>query len=245
MVRVAAASTLVLGVGTVAGGSLHALWQVRRMRDRGRLVRALEHQDLVPGRDPTRRLVVIGDSAAAGHGLEHAEQAYSHLVAAHLTARDGRATSITNVAADGATIRDVLEHQLGAVFDADVVVIGVGVNDAIRRRPPLRIQREMQILLRRVQARATPSARSLLLTAADLSSAPGLPQQLRTPLGWLCRRTARIQAQVAASLGWAVLPLPREVLPFEVFGDDGFHPGVEGHRRLAEEIARVLTAPRN
>ncbi len=198
---------------------------------------------MVPGVDPARQLAVIGDSAAAGHGLPHARDAYSGLVAEGLTARDGRTTRVLNVAVDGATIREVLQRQLHAVVDAEVVLIGVGVNDAIRRRPAARLRREMQVLLRRVHARAADGAQVVLISAPDLSIAPGLPGQLRAPLGWLCRRTARIQAEVAGPWGVEVLPLARDVLPPEVFGDDGFHPGPVGHRRLADGILRRLEGP--
>lgn len=215
------------------------------MRAQGREVPPLDHDTVLPGSEPARRLVVIGDSAAAGHGLADATQAYAWLVATELSRGDGRATQIVNVAVDGATIGDALAQQRDAARDAEVVVVSIGVNDAIRRHRPASVRAGMGELLTGIRGLAAPDARVVLIAAPDLSVAPGLPRPLCLPLGVLCRTVARVQEEVAVELGVPVIRLPRNVLPPEVFGDDGFHPGTVGHEILADALLEHLGAGRS
>ncbi len=239
----AVTSTVVVGVGALTASSLRAAAHVRDMRARGREVPPLDHDLELAGEAPLRRIAVVGDSAAAGHGLPDAEDAWARQIARALHATDGRATELRNAAVDGADIPCVLATQVHVLEDAEVVLINVGVNDAIRRHGPRRIARDLDRLLTEVHRRADPEVYVLLLTAPDLSVAPGLPAILAPPLALLCRMTARVQRRVAAAHGVDTIAMPRQVLPPEVFGDDGFHPGVIGHRRMAAALIERLTAP--
>ena len=40
--------------------------------------------------------------------------------------------------------------------------------------------------------------------------------------------------------GVPVVAIPRRDLPPEVFGEDGFHPGVLGHERMAASVLALL-----
>jgi lysophospholipase L1-like esterase len=236
-------SLLLLGAGLLVGSTWRAASQVREMRARGREVKPLVHDIRIPGADPVRRLAVIGDSAAAGHGLPDADLAFARLVARELTRQDGRTTTVINVAVDGATTSDVLDQQLEAVCDAEVVVVSVGVNDSIRRHRLSRIERDLRALISGIRERAAPDAVTVLLSTPDLAVAPGLPTILCPPLGVMCRATARVQRRVAQEFGIPILELPRATLTPDVFGDDGFHPGAVGHARLAEGILDRLAQP--
>jgi lysophospholipase L1-like esterase len=231
---------LVVGAWLVAA---RAVTRVRRLRRDGSRVAALTHDIDLPGRFPPRWLVVLGDSAAAGHGLPGPDDALPRLVGRGLVAADGRATAVRSVAVDGAWTAGVLEHQVDAVGGADVVVIGVGVNDAVR--PHHRVDEvagATRALLTRVLA-ASPTAAVVLLTCPDLSAAPGLPVVLRPALGWRCRAIAAAQAEVAAEFGVPVVGAGREDVTPEMFGADGFHPGPAANRAVAERIVAALTAP--
>ncbi len=220
---------------------LHAAWGVRRMRLRAAHVPALEHAIDLPGRFPPRLLVMLGDSAAAGHGLSGPDVAVPRLVGRALVRLDGRATAVRSVAVDGATTADVLHTQVEAARGAEVVLIGVGANDALDPRSRrAEFVDTTHRLLGAVEQIAAPGARVILHNSPDLSAAPGLPAVLRGIVGWRCRRTARIQAAIAAVHGVPVVDMPRGKLPPEVFGADGFHPGAEGHARLAARVVGLL-----
>ena len=235
------AGVLLLAASVTSG--LQAAWHVRRMRVRAAEVVPLEHAVDLPGDLPPRTVVMLGDSAAAGHGLDNPDAAVLRRVARALVASDGRATVVRSVAVDGATTEDVLETQVGAARGAEVVLLGVGANDAFRAyRSSTEVADATHRLLTALREVAAPQARIVFHTCPDLSVAPGLPVVLRPVVGWRCRRVAEAQHAVAAMHAIPVADLPRERLGPEVFGTDRFHPGEVGHARLAERAVAMLTA---
>jgi lysophospholipase L1-like esterase len=221
-----------VGARTLAG--------LRRLRERGAVVAPLEHELVLEGHEPERRLVVLGDSAAAGHGLPDPETGLARSIARRLHADDGRTTHVVSVARDGATTADVRRDQLAAVGDATHAVLGVGANDALRGSSVARSASELEVLLSELVRTVGDRSRVVLVGCPDLSVAPGLPRAVRPLVGWRCRAIARGQARVAARLGVPLLPLPRRDLVPETFGPDGFHPGPVGHARMAEAVAAAL-----
>lgn len=237
---VASAATALLAASVVSG--LHAAWGVQRMRARAAEVVPLDHAVDLPGRFPPRSVVMLGDSAAAGHGLDSADEAVPRRVARALVGVDGRATTVRSVAVDGATTDAVLRTQVEAARGADVVLLGVGANDAFKAyRSYAEVADTTHRLLTAIREVAAPEARIVFHTCPDLSMAPGLPVVLRPAVGWRCRRIAEAQHAVAAIHGIPVADLPRERLSPEVFGTDRFHPGAVGHARLAERVLAILT----
>ena len=226
----------------LAGAGVAGAVTARRlaaMREAARSVPVLEHDLELEGTGATRRVVVLGDSAAAGFGLPGPEQAIARRIGRALALRDGRPTSVRCVARNGATSADVLAQQVGAAEGADVVVVGLGANDAIKRRPLPEVAADHAALIERLRELA-PEARLVLLGCPDLSAAPGLPALVRPLVGWRCRAVARVQADVARRTGVPLAPIPRADLTPETFGDDGFHPGVLGHERMAAAALALL-----
>jgi lysophospholipase L1-like esterase len=221
--------------GVLAGRTASSL---RRMRQAATSVDALEHDLDLPGRSPARRLTVLGDSAAAGHGIGSADDALPRRLG-RLLACDGTAVEVRCFAADGAAARDVLDAQVPDLGPSDAVVVGVGVNDALRRHPVAMVRRDTRELLQAVGTVA-PDAAVVLVTCPDLGVAPGLPTAVRGVVGWRCRSVANAQHQVAAELGVPAVRLDRSVLRPELFGDDGFHPGAAGLGELAELVVEHL-----
>lgn len=232
-----------LGLGLVlmvtAVAARRTAGQIRAMREAGLSVPALDHDVLLPGRGRPLQLTVIGDSAAAGHGLPDADAGLARQVGRRLAARTGRPVAVTSLAVDGATTADVAEQQVPAVgADADVVLVGVGVNDAVRGRSQARVRTATEALLAGV-ADAAPGAVVALLTCPDLASAPGMPGLLRPVLGRSCRRVAIAQRAAATSAGALTVGADGH-LPAAAFGPDGFHPGPLGIAVLADRVDRAL-----
>jgi lysophospholipase L1-like esterase len=227
-----------LAAATLVGAT--ALRDVRRLRAAGAEVAALDHDLDLPGTAPGRRVAVLGDSAAAGHGLPSAEAAIARRLGRALHAADGRATQVRSVARDGARTADVLAEQLPGAAGAELIVLGVGVNDATGRTPLPEFGVQLRELLVTLRAIAARRDAVVLLSCPDLSMAPGVPPALRPLLGWRCRVVARVQAAVAGALEVPIVPADRGLLTPEVFGPDGFHPGARGHELLVTEILRRL-----
>jgi lysophospholipase L1-like esterase len=215
----------------VAGRTASSL---RRMRRAAAATEVLDHRLDLPGRAPARRVTVLGDSAAAGHGIGSADDALPRRLGRALHA-DGTAVEVRCLAADGAATRDVLEQQLPELEPTDVVVVGVGVNDALRRQPTVLVRRDTRELLQSLRS-TVPDAVAVLITCPDLGVAPGLPAAVRGAVGWRCRAVAAAQQEAATALEVPAIGLDRSVLRPELFGEDGFHPGPDGLRELAELV---------
>lgn len=217
-----------------------AALRVRRMRHRAAGAPTLVLDLELDGTAPLRTVVVLGDSSSAGFRLTDPEQAAGRRVARALHLRDGRSTRLRSVARNGATTADVLDEQVEAVAGADLVLLGVGANDAVQRVASVEVKAGLEALIGRIRELAAADARVILVGCPDLSVAPGLPRLARLLMRRPVRRIARIQARVARALEVDVVALPRSVLEVAVFADDGFHPGALGHERVAARILALL-----
>lgn len=242
--RVRRRRTSALGVGGAAlaliGPATFAALRVRRMRVEARTRVPLDLDVEIDGVEPRRTVVTLGDSSSAGFRLADAEQSASRRVARALHLRDGRATLLRSVARNGASTADVLADQVEAVAGAEIVLIGVGANDAKDRVPIDEVEAALRALIVRVRELAAPDVRIVLVGCPDLSVAPGLPRLVRLAMRRAVRRVARAQQRIADAEGIVVVPLPREQLTPDVFADDGFHPGALGHERVAGRVLTLL-----
>ena len=236
-IMAAAVATSAAGLALATGS---ALVRLRRMSKEARKLPVLELDIDLEGVEPVRNVVVLGDSSSAGFRLTSPEQAAGRRIARALHLRDGRATKLRSVARNGATTASVLADQVEAAAGADVVLIGVGANDAKDREPNATIESALRELVARVREIAAPDAKVVLVGCPDLSVAPGLPRLVRMVMRSHVRRVAKLQERVAAELDVPLVPLPRGELSNEVFAADGFHPGPIGHERAAGRVLAVL-----
>ena len=228
-----------MGTAVGAMAALRVTSRVVAMRRAGRAWRGLDHRTVIPGAEPVLPLVVLGDSAAAGHGLADAAEALPRQVGARLARRTGRAVEIEAYARSGADTAEVADQQAPRIDRAEVVVIGVGVNDALAPgRRVAEVRDATARMLAATRARA-PQAEVVLLTCPDLGTAPGIPRALSAAVRWRCRTLAVAQMRAAAEAGVSVVATSGP-LPAEVFGDDGFHPGPAAVTRLADRTLAVL-----
>lgn len=236
-----ARALVVGGVGTaLAVVPALTLRRVRHMRDEARSIAPLVLDLDIPGTEPARTVVVLGDSSSAGFRLDDPEQSAARRVARALHLRDGRGVHLRCAARNGATASDVLADQVEAVAGADVVLIGVGANDAKDRVPSEVVEESLTELIGRVRELAADDAKVVLVGVPDLSVAPGLPWLARAVVRPNVRRVARVQQRVAAALGVPLVPVPREELSPDIFAVDGFHPGPLGHERITAKVLAHL-----
>lgn len=231
---------LVAGATVLAGAAVIRIQRLRRTA--GHHAHDLERTATVgqgPG-DPVR-LLVLGDSAARGYGLTDPASAFPQQLARRLAGAVGRRVAVTSLATDGHRTAEVLAEQvpLARAVRPDVVVVSVGVNDAIRRTPRGDLATATDDLLSGVAA-AADGAVVAFVPCPDLSAAPGFGWPLAGVVGWACRRVARVQQRVAAGHALAIVPLPRP--DATMFGADGLHPGAAGHAAMAREVVDGLLA---
>lgn len=190
------------------------------------------------GAGPPLRLLVLGDSAAAGVGVASQSDALAgqlvralapfHRVEWRLLARTGATTQ---------NLLDWLDAEPDARFDA--VVTSLGVNDVTDGVPPARWLDAQAALVERLTARF--GAAHVVLTAVPpMHRFPALPQPLRWYLGL---RAARLNAALSR---WAAgrpaceflqvdMPLTRDAM-----ASDGFHPGTQACAAWAGQAAAAI-----
>jgi len=186
---------------------------------------------------PTLRLLVAGDSSAAGVGVARQEQAVvGHLVRA-LHRECGRRIEWALRARTGLTTRGVHDLLLGApVFSADVAVVITGVNDVIDQVTTRRAVRDRAALADWLLGPAGVR-RVVFAPLPPMHRFPLLPEPLRTVLGGDARRHDAALARWAATRGDVSHAAFALDLDAAGMASDGFHPGEPVYRACGEALA--------
>jgi len=215
---------------------------VRVRRTTPRLPEAVATDGAVGMGGEPLRLVVLGDSVAAGVGLADHGASLAGRLAERLSGRSGRSVTWRVLARSGSTAADVPALVDPAVLaEADVVLLSVGVNDTISLHSDRRWRHELGVLLD-VVLDAAPRADVLLLGIPPMEVFPALPSPLAQVFGARARRLDRVGARVVADrprVRRLELDLPDAA---GAFAEDGFHPSAVVHAHLAETAARLLEA---
>lgn len=185
------------------------------------------------------RLLVLGDSAAAGVGAQTQDEALSGQLAVALAPTFRLRWKL--LAFTGATTADMLQRlraEPAAQFDA--VVTSLGVNDVTGRVSLAAWRRAQQELITVLQSRF--GAPHILLSGLPpMHRFPALPQPLRWYVGSRARDFDRVLARVAASRpGCEFLALGHEMMDAAAMAGDGFHPGPPIYALWAREATRRI-----
>ena len=215
------------------------LWQGRRVRRvTPRLPEPAGPRAGVAGQGAPLRLLVLGDSAAAGVGVARQHDALTGRLLAELSPRHTvHWRLLAHTGDDLAQVARRLPALAGQRFD--IAVLSIGVNDVTGRTPPRRWARDYAELLARL--RTEHGVRHCLLTPVPpMHLFPALPQPLRWVMGQGARRLNRVLHTVASRTpGCALLRSP---FPMDrtLMASDGFHPGARANRLWAQAVAAAI-----
>jgi lysophospholipase L1-like esterase len=191
------------------------------------------------GSGPLLRLLIAGDSAAAGVGAPTQDEALSgHLV--NSLAGSFR-VQWKLLAYTGATTADMVRHlQQAPAAQFDVVVTSLGVNDVTGRRSLDDWRRQQGQLVALLQEKF--AARQILLSGLPpMHRFPALPQPLRWYVGSRARDFDRALSRfVEGRAGCEFVALDYAMMDLAAMAADGFHPGPAVYRRWAQELARRI-----
>lgn len=177
---------------------------------------------------PGRRIVFLGDSLTAGLGLP-ADQSYPSLIAARLTAR-GTGWTMVNAGVSGDTSAGGV-RRLDWSLDggAQILVVALGGNDALRGLPPDDLERNLDTIV----AAAIRSGARVVIAGMEAPPNNGPEYTLRFR-----------QAYAAAARRHAVTLLPfllEGVAGIDSLNQaDGIHPNQAGAALVADTVWRVL-----
>lgn len=196
----------------------------------------------VAGQGPPLRLLIVGDSSAAGVGVARQSEALAQPLARYLAEATAAQVQWQLVARSGLTSAQalaLLRKQFG--LRADLAVVVTGVNDVVEQVPSRRAVAAREALANWLRNVAGVQ-HVVFAPLPPVHQFPGLPQPLRWVAGADARRHDRALAAWAATRGdvshvnWG-LQLNRGVM-----AHDGFHPGVPAYRQCATMLARHIAA---
>jgi len=187
------------------------------------------------------RLLIAGDSAAAGVGLDRIDEAMAGRLPGLLAARLNRPVAWRLIAANGLDARGLLPRLVEVPAGFDLALVAIGVNDATGRRAPARWLDDLAAVRDALRA-GSPGVRLLWSGLPPMHAFPALPRPLRDYLGArACRLDAALEAWVAGDRTMLHLPLP-DLRGDGMMAIDGFHPGPAGHRHWSELLAAAAAA---
>ncbi|HZY27030.1 MAG TPA: SGNH/GDSL hydrolase family protein [Jiangellaceae bacterium] len=181
--------------------------------------------------------VVLGDSSAAGLGVDTADETPGALLAAGLAEIAERPVRLTVVARSGAQTSDLdVQVPLAVAARPDLTLVIVGGNDVTHRVRPTTSVRLLDEAVRRLR---DAGAAVVVGTCPDLGTVEPIPR----PLRWLARQASRrlAAAQTVAvveaggrtvSLG-SILGPEFAAAPGDMFSIDRFHPSSAGYASAA------------
>lgn len=195
---------------------------------------------------PAIGIALLGDSSAAGYGVDSVEDTPGAAIASGVARAADRRVYLTSVAKVGAQTKD-LQAQLDRVLplEPQVAVIFIGANDVTHAVPIRTSVRELDAVLVRLRSAGVTV---VLATCPDLGTieplAPPLKQLVRT---W-SRRLAEAQASTAVEHGaravavGSILASEFQRLSDLLFGPDRFHPSAAGYARMSAAVLPTVLA---
>ena len=196
----------------------------------------------VAGQGVPVRLLVAGDSSAAGVGVQHQRDALAPRLAAQLAHAVGARVTWHLRARSGLTTAQTLALLREAHTDAahaqvcDVAVVVTGVNDVVDQVPSRRAVAAREALANGLR-NSCGAQHVVFAPLPPIHHFPGLPQPLRWVAGADAKRhNLALHRWVATRSDVSCvdmeLPLNRGVM-----AADGFHPGEPVYRYCASTIA--------
>ena len=212
------------------------LYQARRVR-RQALILPEPPGPRSGGTQGSPRLLILGDSSAAGVGAVHQSEALSGALERALQGRIHWQLRARTGATTASTLAKL--PALGAqVFDVALVVLGV--NDVTGMVGLRRLLGQRAMLYHHLK-QAHNVQRIVLSGLPPMQHFPLLPQPLRWVLGQQARRYDAALARQAQVLGHSYV---RFDMPFDaaMMAQDGFHPGPAAYQLWAHALHPYLHA---
>ena len=198
----------------------------------------------VAGGGKPLRLLVAGDSSAAGVGVAKQRDALAHRLATNLAKAVQARVSWLLLARSGLTTAQtmalLLEEGVGRHhLAADVAVVVTGVNDVVDQVPSHRAVAAREALANWLR-NGCGAQHLVFAPLPPIHHFPGLPQPLRWVAGADARRHNRALQQWAATRSDVSCVDMQMPLNSGVMAADGFHPGEPVYRYCAAAIANHI-----
>lgn len=215
------------------------IWQGRTVRQRTpRLPEAAGARAGSLGDGQPLRLLVLGDSSAAGVGVSRQEDALAGQLAAQLAAQyQVHWQLVAETGVNSGQLLEKLDALLGQQFD--YVVLAIGVNDVTARTQDKQWLHHLQRLQERLTADL--QVQHVFISAiAPMQHFSALPWPLNSYLGRRAKRLNTLTARMASQCtGVTFIPMELDTQP-HMLAADGFHPSRQAYKVWAEQLAQGI-----
>jgi lysophospholipase L1-like esterase len=189
---------------------------------------------------PAIKIALLGDSSAAGYGVDSVEQTPGAWLGSGVAERADRRVHLREYAKVGAQSSNLYQQVTQALLAGpDAAVILIGANDVTHTVLPSASVRHLSEAVRRLQEAGVAV---VVGTCPDLGTISPLPVPLRQVARTWSRRLAAAQTIAVVEAGGRTVSLGSilgpefAAAPALLFGPDRFHPSAAGY----ETLARVL-----
>jgi lysophospholipase L1-like esterase len=189
---------------------------------------------------PALEIALLGDSAAAGYGVERVVETTGALLASGVADKADRRVHLRSYAFVGARSSD-LADQIDQALPArpQLAVILVGANDVTHNVLPSQSVRHLSEGVRRLR---DAGVEVVVGTCPDLGTVKPLAPPLKQVGRAWSHRLAAAQTIAVVEEGGRTVSLASvlgpefEASPTVLFGPDRFHPSAQGYRRLVDVL---------
>ncbi|GAA0228158.1 SGNH/GDSL hydrolase family protein [Cryptosporangium japonicum] len=187
---------------------------------------------------PPLRLLVVGDSTAAGCGVDTHADAFTGNFADALTVRTRRPVHWRVVGQYGATARRI-RHRLvpSAGTGYDLAVLLCGGNDVMSRRGAAQWRDDLTAIVSELEDRAD---RVTIVGIPPFVTFPALPASLGRYLSGRADALDDVSRQICATSSRTTWVTATGVPTRNFFASDGLHLSATGYRYWARSIASQL-----
>jgi lysophospholipase L1-like esterase len=196
------------------------------------------------GPSPVLRLAMLGDSLAAGLGVDRPEQLPGVVLARGLANESGQPVQLDTLAICGCTSRRLAGQVDAALISPPhAALVMIGANDVARQIPPWESARLLGEAVSRLRAAGTTVIAG---TCPDLGTIPQIPQPLRAIAHTSSWALARLQHDAICAAGGLPVSLAHLLArdfrsqPDILFGRDHFHPSAAGYQTACSVLLPTL-----
>jgi lysophospholipase L1-like esterase len=195
---------------------------------------------------PAVKVALLGDSSAAGYGVDRVEDTPGAQLASGLAVRADRRVHLRSFAVVGAQSNH-LAGQVDAALQTgvDLALVLIGVNDITHQVLPATSVRNLSEAVHRLR---DEGVEVVVGTCPDLGTIRPIPPPLKQLARLWSRRLAAAQTIAVVEEGGRTVSLgdilgPEfDAAPALFFGPDRFHPSADGYRALADVLLPSVLA---
>lgn len=220
------------------------IWQGLNVRRKTNPMR-MGPPDIIPivelkGKGEPISILVIGDSTAAGIGVDKFEEAVAGRLPYLLKEKTGKPVRVKTSGHSSATSKTLRDFVVPNLIDEeyDYVFLSVGTNDAKNFHTGRQFCKNFSGLLNACQAKFT-GAKIIWSGVVDMTGMPVLPSPLNKILGIRSRIIVKNGRTLCHERG-ALSPTSKWQPIKENFSKDGFHASSKGYLAWADELADYI-----